>query len=200
MPIYDNDGTSNYQIGTVYDNDGTANYRIGKVYDNDGTTNSLIYSGSVVLTNLVGSAAQTITRSWSDHGYDSGTANGNAISTIAWHRYYVRAYAEAWAAGCSHGYTNPYGYATAVFINNISATGNGGNVTNHAIVQANSGTTYMQLAYRRNESDQGSTSATFYMIVDLTELEASTGVTYTADSFWSLIGKSVFYGTKEINT
>lgn len=44
MPIYDNDGTSNYQIGTVYDNDGTANYRIGKVYDNDGTSNYLIYS------------------------------------------------------------------------------------------------------------------------------------------------------------
>ena len=200
MPIYDADDTTRYQIGKVYDADDTTRYQIGKVYDNDGTSNYLIYSGSVVLTNLVGSAAQTITRSWSDHGYDSGTANGRAISTIAGHRYYVRAYAEAWAAGCSHGYTNPYGYATAVFINSVAATGNGGNVTNHAIVQANSSTTYMQLAYRRNESDQGSTRATFYMIVDLTELEASTGVTYTADSFWSLIGKSVFYGTKEMNT
>lgn len=44
MPIYDYDGTTNYQIGKVYDNDGTTNYQIGKVYDNDGTTNSLIYT------------------------------------------------------------------------------------------------------------------------------------------------------------
>ena len=44
MPIYDNDGTTNYQIGKVYDNDGTAQHQIGKVYDWDGTASSLIYS------------------------------------------------------------------------------------------------------------------------------------------------------------
>lgn len=199
MPIYDNDGTSNYQIGTVYDNDGTANYRIGKVYDNDGTANSLIYSASVTLTNLLGSASQTVSLAWSDHGYVSGTANGEAVSTIAGHRYYVRACAQASVGGCSHGYTNPYGYATAMFVSNAAASGNGGSVTGHTIVQANSGATYLQLAYSHGESDQGSASAAFYMIVDLTELEASTGVTYTADSFWALIGQSVFYGTKEID-
>lgn len=44
MAIYDNDGTTRYEIGKLYDNDGTTNYQIGKVYDNDGTTNNLIYS------------------------------------------------------------------------------------------------------------------------------------------------------------
>lgn len=45
MPIYDNNGTTNYEIGKLYDNDGTTNYQIGKVHDNDGTTNRLIYGG-----------------------------------------------------------------------------------------------------------------------------------------------------------
>lgn len=44
MVIYDNDGTSNSEIGKLYDNDGTTNYQIGKVYDNDGTSNHLVYS------------------------------------------------------------------------------------------------------------------------------------------------------------
>lgn len=44
MAIYDNDGTTSYEIGKVYDNDGTTNYQIGKVYDNNGTINSLIYN------------------------------------------------------------------------------------------------------------------------------------------------------------
>lgn len=48
-PIYDNDGTTSYEIGKVYDNDGTTSYQIGKVYDNDGTTNSLIYSADYEL-------------------------------------------------------------------------------------------------------------------------------------------------------
>lgn len=44
MPIYDNDGTANHEIGLIYDNNGSANSQIGLVYDNDGTTNHLIYS------------------------------------------------------------------------------------------------------------------------------------------------------------
>ena len=43
MPIYDNNGTTSYEIGTIYDNNGTTNTQIGYVYDNNGTTNSLIY-------------------------------------------------------------------------------------------------------------------------------------------------------------
>lgn len=44
MPIYDNDGTANREIGKLYDHNGSANTQIGKVYDNNGSANSLIYS------------------------------------------------------------------------------------------------------------------------------------------------------------
>lgn len=49
MAIYDNDGTTNTEIGNLYDNDGTTNYQIGEVYDNDGTTNSLVYASNLYL-------------------------------------------------------------------------------------------------------------------------------------------------------
>lgn len=44
MAIYDNNRTTNYEIGQLYDNDGTSNHQIGNVYDNDGTSNHLIYT------------------------------------------------------------------------------------------------------------------------------------------------------------
>lgn len=44
MAIYDNSGTTSYEIGKLYDNDGTTSHQIGKAYDNYGTVNSLIYS------------------------------------------------------------------------------------------------------------------------------------------------------------
>ena len=44
MAIFDNDGTSNHEIGKLYDNDGTSSHQIGKVYDNDGTNSYLVYS------------------------------------------------------------------------------------------------------------------------------------------------------------
>ena len=51
MPIYDNNGTTDYAIGKVYDNNGTTDFQIGKVYDNNGTTDSLIYSAEEQLYN-----------------------------------------------------------------------------------------------------------------------------------------------------
>lgn len=56
MPIYDNDGATNYKISKVYDNDGATNYKLGKVYDNDGTTNYLVYSAKTpIVENSTGS-------------------------------------------------------------------------------------------------------------------------------------------------
>lgn len=49
MAIYDNNGTTNAELGKVYDNNGTTNTQIGKVYDNNGTTDSLIYSAELVI-------------------------------------------------------------------------------------------------------------------------------------------------------
>ena len=200
MPLFDNDGTTSYEIGKLYDNDGTTSYQIGKIFDNDDTTSSLIYTASVTMTNLVGSAEQTVADAWSDHGVLSNTVNGNTIPTVTGHRYYVRASASATVGGCSHGYTNSYGYATAKFIDNIAESGNGNSVVGHAIVTALADNTVLQLATSRGESDQGSTSATFYMVVDITQYEEDTGTTYTADSFWEAIGSTIFYDSKEFET
>lgn len=68
MPIYDNDGTTNYPIGKVMENDGTTNHLIGKVYDNDGAANSLIYNAqspeqNYVLINGLGQQ-ENITGGW----------------------------------------------------------------------------------------------------------------------------------------
>lgn len=49
MPIYDNDGTANREIGKLYDNNGSANTQIGKVYDNNGSANSLIYQSELII-------------------------------------------------------------------------------------------------------------------------------------------------------
>lgn len=49
MPIYDNDGTANREIGTLYDNNGSANTQIGKVYDYNGSANSLIYQSELII-------------------------------------------------------------------------------------------------------------------------------------------------------
>lgn len=53
MAIYDNDGTTSYQIGKVYDNDGTSSHQIGKLYDHDGTSNYLVYTAvpNIVVPN-----------------------------------------------------------------------------------------------------------------------------------------------------
>lgn len=200
MPLQDYDGTTSYEIGKLYDNDGTTNYQIGKIFDNDGATSSLIYTASVNMTNLVGSAEQTVLNAWTDHGVLSNTVNGITIPTVTGHRYYVRASATANVGGCSHGYTNSYGYATAKFVEDIVKSGNGNSIVGHAIVTALADNTVLQLATSRGDSDQGSTSAAFYMVVDITQYEEDTGVTYTADSFWEAIGSTIFYNSKEFET
>ena len=65
MAIYDNNGTTNYEIGKLYDNDGTTNHQISKVYDNDGTASSLIYN----------SAPESI--------YQNGTLNSEVFSSFS---------------------------------------------------------------------------------------------------------------------
>lgn len=51
MAIYDNNGSTNAEIGKLYDNNGTTSTQIGKVYDNNGTTNSLIYQSETKYVN-----------------------------------------------------------------------------------------------------------------------------------------------------
>lgn len=198
MPIYEDDGSTGYLIGHVYEDDGTTLHKIGHVYEDDGTALHLIYTSSVILKNLL-SSEMNVLGYWQDHGYWVSTHEGTALSTVAGHRYYVRVLATANAHPCIHGGT-AYGRADAKFAGvTISSALNAQWNTGHAIVTATSNSTTPQLIQTRDGSDQGRTDAYFYMVVDLTELEAATGVTYTADSFWSLIGSTVFYNTKEIN-
>lgn len=76
MAIYDNNGTTNSEIGKLFDNDGTSNHQIGKVYDNNGTTNSLIYSAAY---NIVpGITASQITR----NNIGSHTVNSDGSVTL----------------------------------------------------------------------------------------------------------------------
>lgn len=80
MPIYDNDGTANREIGKLYDHNGSANTQIGKVYDNNGSANSLIYSSELI---LIGNN-RTYTSGWSAiggpyAGYGSVTDNGTNV-------------------------------------------------------------------------------------------------------------------------
>lgn len=53
MPIYDNNGTANSEIGIIYDNNGTANSTIGFIYDNNGTANSLVYQAQTERTQEI---------------------------------------------------------------------------------------------------------------------------------------------------
>jgi len=84
MPIYDNDGSTNYQIGKLYDSDGTTSYQIGKVYDNDGTSNSLIYSAEAQFYPGA-SVGYRATNSGTVSGFSTTAPNGDNInSTIAY--------------------------------------------------------------------------------------------------------------------
>ena len=52
MPLYDNNGSVNTEIGKIYDNNGIANSPIGYAYDNNGTTSSLVYQDIKELFNM----------------------------------------------------------------------------------------------------------------------------------------------------
>ena len=66
MPIYDTDGTVNYEISKIYNNDGTTDYQIGKVHDDDGTANYVIHSAEeLIYTNGVQNHALSKTESGS---------------------------------------------------------------------------------------------------------------------------------------
>lgn len=57
MPIYDNDGTAQREIGKLYDNNGSVSTQIGKVYDNNGSASTLIYTAEL---GYVGVTAPTM--------------------------------------------------------------------------------------------------------------------------------------------
>ena len=125
MPIYDNNGTVNAQIGKIWDNDGITNRQIGKIYDNDGTTNSPIFSAAIptflyqngapdgeFFTNMVGSNYSISTNDKGDVGGREFTEEDFSMS---WHlsektTIYLRALAtscnnDGWSC-CNQGISN----------------------------------------------------------------------------------------------
>lgn len=63
MPIYDHNGTSNYEVKTPFDNDLTVQYPSSKVYDHEGTANHEVFSaGQPIFSN--GDQVVAITGGW----------------------------------------------------------------------------------------------------------------------------------------
>lgn len=154
-----------------------------------------VWKKAITITNKL-SAATEVKHNWSDIGYDATTYNGNAVALTKGHRYYIRAQSSTWASLNDGGFAD----GAAVFDGvTIASSGTGATKTNHAIVKASAASAYLQTYVHRNNSPQGGTTSTFYMIVDLTELEAAAGKTYTAETFWAAVKSAVFYGSKEIS-
>ena len=75
MAIYDNNGSTNYEIGKLYDNNGSTSSQIHVVWDNNGTTNSLIYIGQETLFSGV--------------SLDTGIASGSNVKKEAFSSEYT---------------------------------------------------------------------------------------------------------------
>lgn len=80
MPIYDNNGTTNYEIASLTDYNGTTYSQIGTVYDYNGTTSSVIFSAEYTVlegaTSNAGSPSIVI--------YDSGDGRSTNLSSAGW--------------------------------------------------------------------------------------------------------------------
>ena len=193
MPIYDNDGTTSYEIGKIYDNDGTTNYQIGKVYDNDGTTSYLIYTAEITVTNLL--PKDSISWSWSDWGYDAPSSNGAVITMDPAKRYFwrhhtwvsqynVNASADyySWVQGGLAGISTPSAY------HSLDTTPSG--------ITTGKASTRLTASMRRQYTC-GSAGVNNGMLVDITELESVYG-TLTAAQVWQILGSAHFTGSKTI--
>ena len=139
MPIYDNDGTANHEIGKLYDNNGSANAQIGKVYDNNGTTNSLIYQSDIIVLNggtyyvdsgtmggspPVTSGSTRIAMNFNGNGYNtlSFTITPNSARVYFWTGggtvHYYRSWWHIWSGDTY--VAGDFFYGPANFVVNIS--------------------------------------------------------------------------------
>lgn len=121
-PIYDNNGTTSYQIAKIYDHNGTTSTQIGKVYDHNGTTSSLIYTAETLLyengtsnTSLIG-------------GWDNRSTGGGSItfqSTYMQFSYYNDPNLNLWSHGIVYtkNKINCAGY-TKLCLNMTNLSGN----------------------------------------------------------------------------
>lgn len=81
-PIYDNNGTTNLEIGKLYDNNGSSNFQITEVYDNNSTSNSLIYKDETEMPTLTCTAHNTASSdSWDLTNYSQVIVSFSAKGT-----------------------------------------------------------------------------------------------------------------------
>lgn len=83
MPVFDNDRTTQHQIGKIYDNDRTTSHQIGKVYDWDGTASHLIYSAEYDVLNETDFTIYT-------------TRYANMLGTLVDYGSYLNLSAQCW--------------------------------------------------------------------------------------------------------
>ena len=196
MPI--TNGTDLGEIGKLYLFGGAEHEQIGKVYFNDGTENHLLYTASVIMTNLTGTEPGSC---WHAADYAGGPVSHDllTINATAGHRYFI--YWNLSQVGEFDGTPtnqlrlNPDGMV-------LASSGGKASEDGMAIVTATSNTMTLN-HYCVLKTFVGYSSilkALLYMVVDITQYEEDTGVTYTAESFWEAIGSTAFYGSKEFET
>lgn len=151
-----------------------------------------VWRRSVTLTNLVGGSSIRDNRVI-DAGYNDMTYTVKTITAEAGHKYYVRARASAvgsWTMGPT----------STISFDGTTVTSSGGNQTTGAIMKSPSAGSRSVTHRVYGSSAAGAYSACDSytdMIVDITPLEEAAGRTFDAAQFWSYIGSTVFYGSKE---
>lgn len=179
--------------GVTFGNGGTATYNdteLSSIQVSLGGADPVeVWRRSVTLVNLVGNQQITSTKVI-DAAYNEGTTPMQNYTTVSGHKYFVRGSASATG-------TWTYGPASRLSVGSLQvASMNGPN--NATLIPSSS--SVQSAHYWMGSSQVGAYSActaTIYMVVDITPLEEATGRTFTAAQFWSYIGSTVFYGSKE---
>ena len=92
MAIYDNNGTTNTEIGKLWDNNGSTSSQIHIVYDNNGTSSFEIYRAEETLFSgltqetpgayIVGQRTEIYSSEYTNNGYTSLAVTGTVGATV----------------------------------------------------------------------------------------------------------------------
>ena len=156
--------------------------------------NTSVWRKTVTLTNLVGGGARTDNRQL-DAGYNDSTYTLLSTNLVAGHKYFVRGYVYTNGAWTMEPISTLTFYGATI----ASVSGNDKSQTNNIMqtVSSNSGSVTHRVFGSVVAGTSSWCGSTLYMLVDVTPLEEATGRTFTASQFWSYIGSSVFYGSKD---
>lgn len=83
MPIWDNNGTSSYEIGKLYDHNGTTATQIHVVYDNNGTSSYEIYKAEETLFSGLSQQTPTASGTYVTQEKASSSYTNNGYTSLA---------------------------------------------------------------------------------------------------------------------